>query len=341
MMCAGALACAATSGGPPPAPPEPPGEDPEDEPAASPADRAQRACSLRIERALGQLRGGNARHAERTLRAAVREDRGCVAAYLNLAVMLRERGDLPEALLELRRALAVDADNVHALHQMVLVHLARAEQDTSALELAELACRQGMMVTEDWAPLHNTCGIVDAERGHVVEALARFERAFTLDPTLLEAWMNFGQITLSFRGYADAERAFRRAIELAPQEYDAHIGLGIALRGLRRTDEANRQYRRAIAVAPSRPEAYYNLGILSQEHREGSVDDLRRASELFQTFVDRAGDDTSYREQVAEVERCCPEETRGRRGSAECRPGRLQIIRQSLRALGGEAPSGC
>jgi len=341
VLSAVALACATTSGGPVPNPPPPPGEDEADGPTASPEDREHRVCRMRIDRGLEQLRAGRGEQAERTLRDAVREDRGCVAAYLNLAVLLRQRGDLAGALLELRRALAVDAQDIHALHQMVLVHLARAEQDASALELAELTCRQGLMVTEDWAPLHNTCGIVDVERGRVVEALARFERAFTLDPGLLEAWMNFGQVTLSFRGYADAERAFRRAIEIDSEEYDAHIGLGIALRGLGRVDEANRQYRRAIAVSPSRPEAYYNLGILSQEHREGSLEDLERAGELFETFVDRAGDDADYRQQVADVQRCCPQGMQRGRGSTECRPGRLQIIRQSVRALGGEAPTGC
>jgi tetratricopeptide (TPR) repeat protein len=260
---------------------------------------------------------------------------------LNLAIVQRQTERLDEALLNVRRALAIDARSVHGLHQLVLVHLAEARNDPPALELAALACRQALIVDESFAPLHNTCGIVDVEGGRVVEALARFERAFGIDPRLYEAWMNFGQITLSFRGYEDAERAFRGALEAQPSDYDARIGLGVALRGLRRFAEARAQWEAARTIAPERPEAWYDLGLLHQEHLGGQLPDLTRAELFFETFVRKASDDPSFTEAIDEVTRCCPVE-RSARTRRECRPGRLQNVRSAIDAISrAESPRGC
>ncbi len=261
-------------------------------------------------------------------------DGACPAAFLERAVRDRTAGRLDEALTHVRRALALDSRSVQAFHQLVLVHLAQAEGDASSLDRAALACRQGMQIDDGFAPLHNTCGVVDARRGRIVEALARFERAYTLDPELFEAWMNFGHVTLSFRGYEDAERAFRAALETRPDDYDARIGLGIALRGLRRLDEAREHYEHARRLDPGRPEAWYNLGILHQDHLGGTVEDYERATTYFEAFVAKAEGDPDYSEAVEEVVRCCPP-ARSERGAQECRPGRLANLRAAIDALGG------
>ena len=318
------------------------GSDPANENGAGEthAAGATSACDAHVEEALGHLDRGAPLAAERSLMRAARADRGCVAAYLNLAIVQRQTERLDEARANVRRALAIDATNVHAFHQLVLVHLAEARTDVGALELASLACRQGAQIDASFAPLHNSCGVVDVDRGRIVEALARFERAYTLDPTLYEAWMNFGQITLSFRGYEDAERAFRGALEAEPNDYDALIGLGVAVRGLGRMDAAREHYEQARAVSPDRPEAWYNLGILYQDHLDGQPEQLSRAEAYYETFVSKAHGDPEYAEAVDEVLRCCPV-TRNGRAPRECRPGRLQNLRRAIGALGGRDTSGC
>ena len=298
-------------------------------------------CAEHVSAGVAHLEAGEPLAAERSLMRAVRADRECVSAYLNLAIVQRQTERLDEALLNVRRALAIDAQSVHGLHQLVLVHLAEARDDTASLELAALACRQALIVDETFAPLLNTCGIVDVERGRIVEALARFERAFELDPRLYEAWMNFGQITLSFRGYEDAERAFRGALEAQPGDYDARIGLGVALRGLGRFDEARTQYEAARTDDPERPEAWYDLGLLHQEHLGGQLADLARAELFFETFVRKASGDPAFSETLDEVTRCCASE-RSVRARRECLPGRLQNVRAAIDAISRAAtPRGC
>ena len=311
------------------------------EPAIGPVARQPDPCGEHVAEGVAHLEAGAPLAAERSLMRALRADRECVAAYLNLAIVQRQTERLDEALVNVRRALAIDARSVHGLHQLVLVHLAEAPSDPAALELAALACTHALAVDDRFAPLHNTCGIVDVERGRIVDALARFERAFGIDPRLYEAWMNFGQITLSFRGYEDAERAFRGALDVQPRDYDARIGLGVALRGLGRFDEARAQYDTARAIAPERPEAFYDLGLLHQEHLGGQLPDLTRAELFFETFVRKASDDPSFTETVDEVTRCCPAE-RSARTRRECRPGRLQNLRSAIDALSrAESPRGC
>ena len=297
-------------------------------------------CKARVGLGLAQLAGGSPAEAERSFRRAVEADRTCTEGWMNLGLLARRRGNLDEATVHLRRALAVDSAYVQAFHELALVHLDRAQEDASQLDVAAIVCRQAQQIDPEYAPLYNTWAIVDLQRGRVVEALQKLEHATTLDPELFEAHMNFGQITLSFRGYEDAERAFHAALALRARDYDALVGHGIALRGLHRVDEARERYAEARGVDPTRPEAWFNLGVLHQDHLEGSVEDLRRAEGFFETFVSRANGDPDFAEEVEEVERCCAP-GRGRAARSRCHPGRLQNLQSALHALGGGPAPSC
>ncbi len=292
-------------------------------------------CRARVGLGLAQLAGDRADRAEQSFRTAIAKDAQCADAYLNVAQLERGRGELDGALNDLRRALAIESGYVEALHEMALVHLDRSADDIRALTLAEVVCEQARQIDPDYAPLYNTWGVINVQQGRIVDALSRFERAFTLDPGLYEAWMNFGQITSSFRGYEDAERAFARAAELRPDSYDALIGWGVALRGLGRMDDAEQRYEMARNLDPERPEAWFNLGILHQDHLEGTPEDFTEAMADLTTFLEKAEGQSLYADEVSEVSRCC-----AGGGGRGCRPGRLQNLRAALRAM-GRRPDGC
>ncbi len=307
-------------------------------------------CKARVALALLDQEAGRGRGARQAFERAVREDPQCTSGYVNLAILQREAGGQQEeeALRNLRRALAIESDYLPAFNQMALLHYARGLRHGggASLDLAEVVCRQAQLIDRDYAPIYNTWGLVKIKKGDVIEALRYFERAISLDNDMFEGHMNFGQVTLSFRGYQDARRSFAKAVELQPDDYEAHIGLGAALRGLEQFEEAQAQYERAVQIDGNRPEAYFNLGLLYQSYMGGesmaaTIANLERAKTYFNTFLSKAGGNRRYAEAVQDVRNRCRELSRrrrrgrnsNRRYAPNCRPGRLQVIDDTISAL--------
>jgi len=301
----------------------------------------ERYCGALVGVGLADMRAGRTQPARQRFETAIRHDNQCTAAYVNLAILQRENpNEVREALNNLRRALAIESDYLPAFNQMALLYYNQAADNQQMLDLAEVVCRQAQIINGNYAPIYNTWGLINVRQGNIIAALAKFQRAFALDNNLFEAYMNFGQLTLSYRGYQDAQQAFTRAHELRPQDYDAVVGLGAALRGLGQVPEAEAQYRAAIALDAQRPEAYFNLGLLYQDYQGGQEAHLTQAIAFYRQFVERASAEryTETRENVTRTCRRRPETQRrsgrSRRPVSEwvagCTPGRIQQIQRNL-----------
>ena len=291
-------------------------------------------CKARVALALRVLEAGNVSQAKFDFERAIKGDPQCTSGYTNLAIVQRAQGQDDEALKNLRRALAIESDYLSAFNQMALLHYDRGRKGNAAeLDLAEVVCRQAQMIDADYAPIYNTWGLIKVYKGDVISALRFFQKAITLDPDLFEAQMNFGEVTISFRGYEDGRKAFERAVALQPDDYDAVIGLGTALRGLERFQEAQAQYERAQKLDARRPEAYFNLGVLYQDYMSGSVGDLKKAKRYFTEFLQKAGNQPEFRSSVAGVNNRCAQQSSKKRGAPKCRPGRMQNINISIEAM--------
>jgi tetratricopeptide (TPR) repeat protein len=291
-------------------------------------------CKARVGLGLRDLQSGRTAQAKSAFEESIKDDPQCTSGYTNLAIVQREEGQSEEALKNLRRALAIESDYLSAFNQMALLHYDRGRKGNAAeLDLAEVVCRQAQMLDGDYAPIYNTWGLIKVYKGDVISALRFFQRAITLDPDLFEAQMNFGEVTISFRGYEDGRKAFARAVELDPSNYDAVIGLGTALRGLERFAEAETQYERAKQLDGKRAEAYFNLGVLYQDYMSGSVTDLKKAKIYFTEFLKRAGNQTEFRASVQDVNNRCAQKSSNKSGTPKCRPGRMQNIDISVEAM--------
>lgn len=333
-------------------------------------------CGARVAEGLEHLRNGRVPQARAEFERSIRDDGRCTEGYVNLAILQRREGTdaaADQALGNLRRALAVDASYLPAFNQIALVYLEKAArqagggagvaggtaqlsgQEASAsssssratrgremLDLAEVVCRQAQIINNNYAPIYNTWGLINVRQGNIIAALAKFERAFQLDGSLFEAYMNFGELTLSFRGYEDASRAFTRATELQPTNFDAWIGLGAAQRGLNNDTAAQQSYERAQQIDAARPESYFNLALLFQDYRDGTEPTLNRATEYYRQFIQRAGSRPEYAGAVESVNRRCATDARSQRRRrwqrTACQMGRLQQIESSI-ALMREAAS--
>lgn len=255
---------------------------------------------------LGRLtmRDGDEGRAYEFFDRAVKADAKNDDAYLGRAMILHERakkGDgqaAKDSRNDLRRALAVDAYNMHAYATLALLEYDLAGNDQEKLDMARLVTEQARKITApdgsplgaNFAPIHNVAGLIALKRNNVTAALASFKKAAELDPNLLEAYMNIGAITLNFRDYQTAEQSFRHVLKSQPQNFDALIGLGVALRGLRNVKDAEKYYLEAGKANPDNPAVLYNMGILYQDYREQTTEQLNKAKDYFTQFLSRAQD---------------------------------------------------
>jgi tetratricopeptide (TPR) repeat protein len=291
-------------------------------------------CKGRVAIAVAELEAGQASAAEREFGQSVADDPQCTEGYVNLAIMQRKRGleGNKEALSNLRRALAIDAQYLPAFNEMALLYLSEAADNTKKLDLAEVVCSQAQKINAAYAPIYNTWGLIDLRRNKIIDASAKFQKATELDPKIFEAHMNFARITIGFRGYQDAKAAYEQALSLKPSDFEAQLGLGVALRGLQDNAKAEEAYQKATKLQPNRPEPYYNLGVLYQDFMNGTTDEMQKARGYYQEFLSRAGSDKRYAPTVEEIQRKCKQEGGKHRaqGKNACIAGRIQNIQLYL-----------
>lgn len=225
-----------------------------------------------------------------------------VSAYNNRGALLYERArqannkaGFDEAIGQLRRALALDAESMAAYQILASIYYTTAEADRSKLRLAQLVCDEAKKINPDYASIYNTLGLIKLRSKDVTGALTEFRKAATLDPGLTEAQLNIGAISLSARSYKQAEEAFQAVLKKVPNHFDATVGMGVALRGQRKSDDAEQWYNKALQsqVDPKmepRLEAkkcgvLYNLGLLYQDYKNGSPEDMNKGKDFFNKFM--------------------------------------------------------
>jgi tetratricopeptide (TPR) repeat protein len=254
------------------------------------------------------------------------------------------KDDMDCAKRNLQRALAIDDAYMPAFNQLALYYFKLAKKragavsgtsktgkgrqvvtnasmgkraDVQQLELAALVCSQAIRKNANYAPIHNTAGLIQNELGQVNGAVSEFAAAAKLDPKFFEAQMNFAAVNLGFRGFEQASAAYKKALVMRPNDYDAHLGLALALRGPITGAETN--YDQLVAAAqaeldaakkidPNRPDAYYNEGILTQEFKAKAGGDkaktiasLEQAKQIFQQFLEKAAGKPEYDGAVKRV----------------------------------------
>lgn len=266
-----------------------------------------------------------------------------VEGLVSLAALQMQRGgnasgagcdsDMSCAQLNLQRALAIDDGFMPAFNQLALYYLEQArlkagqkksakgkgglvvagatasKANSQQLDLAALVASQAQKKNPNYAPIHNTSGLILVELQNYNGAVKAFATARKLDPRFFEAHMNYAAVNLSFRGFAEAEKAYREALKLRPDTYEAHLGLALALRGqitpanaAKYVEEVQKHLDAAKKIDGSRAEAFYNEAILSQEFRAKTSEDpipaYDKAIAQYEAFIAKAGSDPAFADAV-------------------------------------------
>lgn len=164
--------------------------------------------------------------------------------YLGAAETALEAGDLEEALLALRRHLAVNPASFD-----VLLRIGRFARTTKALELSEAA----------------------------------LEQAAELMPEEPEVYLQLAQTRLAAGAYPTAAEAAERFVALSPNEAIGFNLLGRAEMARSRWEPAEIAFERGIQLDPTHPHLFNNLGLLRIRSGDpkGAVEALEVAVDQF------------------------------------------------------------
>jgi tetratricopeptide (TPR) repeat protein len=265
-----------------------------------------------------------------------------VEALVGLAALQMERNsdqadqdgknDLERARRNLQRALAIDDSYMPAFNQLAIYYLEQAKAaadkegtkkrrrrglvaasskqiDVNQQQLDLAALVAGTRKNPNYAPIHNTAGLIQVELKNFNGAVKSFASARRLNPKFFEAHMNYGAVNLGFRGFGEAEKAYREALKIRPKEYEAHLGLALAIRGqikpgdTARINDAQKHLDEAKKISPDRAETYYNEAILTQEYRakgeqKSAIPMLEKAAQQYRDFIAKAGSDPAFADAV-------------------------------------------
>jgi tetratricopeptide (TPR) repeat protein len=247
------------------------------------------------------------------------------------------KNDLERAQRNLQRALAIDDSYMPAFNQLAVYYLEQAKAkagaaskkgrrgrrgmevsgvkgvdvDNQQLDLAALVASQAQRKNPNYAPIHNTTGLIQVQLKNFNGAVKSFGRARQLDSKFFEAHMNYAAVSLSFRGYEEAEKAYRDALKLRPNEFEAHLGLALALRGQindgnfeKMVASAQAELDAAKKLDAARAETYYNEAILTHEFKAkraagpNAIPQLEKAAQQYRDFVAKAGDGAEFADAV-------------------------------------------
>jgi predicted Zn finger-like uncharacterized protein len=165
-------------------------------------------------------RGEDVAGAVQRLTAASAENERLAEARLWLGRALLKRGETPQAVNSLRKAVELEPRN--AEHH---VALALALEKSGALQ----------------------------------EAVDEYRAAMAADPKLAEAPERLGTLFMANNRYEDAAAAYDKAIAAAPKTARYRIALGDARAKLGANDEAIRIYKEALKLEPGAVQVHYRL----------------------------------------------------------------------------------
>jgi TolB-like protein/Tfp pilus assembly protein PilF len=180
------------------------------------------------------------------------------ASVVSKAGLLGKEAETGYRLCE--RALDADPNNVFALSMSsigytVSIVLGRSTDPRADLKRADELASRAIAVDANNPFAHVAKGNVLRVERRFEDAIAEFERALALDPSIAEAYGGIGATYSDIGQYEKAIEFFDKAIRLSPQQTQELAiwchGKGVAYFGLQQYDQAIEWARRSIAIKPN------------------------------------------------------------------------------------------
>jgi len=223
-------------------------EDPSAAPAATesiaPEDPQALAENIEALRALGYV-GDDAEESSPEI-------------HNNLGRAQLRRGDLEQAQLEYRKALALDPNSADAL-----LNLGTIERLKGNAAAAEHYVEQALRVDPNSIGALAALAELKREQDDLSESIRLYGEALALNDSNPALYLGLGDSLQRAGRYPESEAAFKRVLELDPDSFEARYNLGVTCGQQKRDDEAMRYYQAALALAPNHPQAVFALNNLA------------------------------------------------------------------------------
>ena len=132
-------------------------------------------------------------------------------ARCNLAITLKDQGQLVTALDELKKTSESDPDCPEVYYNMGIV---QTELGNSTEAISNYA--KAITLKSDFGPSYNNLGILLQEVGRTREAISCFQKAIKFDPKNAMAHYNLGVLFKYHERYSDAVFCVNKALDIDP-----------------------------------------------------------------------------------------------------------------------------
>ena len=165
-------------------------------------------------------------------------------------------------------------------------NLANILKERGQLDQAIVHYRQALLLKPGSAQIHLNLADAHQARGESAAALRHYRRALKAEPDRVETYLKLGNVLLGQNAAPEAIEHYRQALQLKPDLALAHSNLGAALAIQQQDAEAIEHYRRALQLKPDFAEAHNNLGRLLALRGQfaEAIDHYRRALQLKPTY---------------------------------------------------------
>ena len=195
----------------------------------------------------------------------------------NKGNILKDLGQIEEAIAAYLQALEVDDRYVLAYNNLGTLYQGRG-QVKRAIETFSL----GLAIDPNHPTLRYNLGLAYEEEGRLKDAESEYARSLKSRPGWGEALNNLGIVYQKQERFDEADRAFREILKINKKDPRANnnIATNFALQG--RTREAMQFYREALESDPSYSRAAGNLGQLIDTDKDvsGALDELQQLAAL-------------------------------------------------------------